>query len=202
VIPLGAETSVFKEPAGRDTLAQRLVHVGNINRVKDQAMLLHAFRLVLDSGMEATLDIAGLDTLDGEMQALAATLEIAEHVRFHGYLPPLQLASMIDDAALHVLSSRHDGGPVSVLEAAACGVPTVGTHVGHVADFAAMADPAAVAVDGNRPEQLAQGIAALLNDEPRRRDLARRAQEWAVAHDSRHTSNSFEALYRRLIASR
>jgi glycosyltransferase involved in cell wall biosynthesis len=201
VIPLGADTSIFTS-TDTPTIPNRLVHVGNINRVKDQPMLLRAFRLVLDSNAEATLDIAGLDTLGGRMQRLASSLGIDENVRFRGYLEPDELASMVHGAALHVLTSRHDAGPVAVLEAAACGVPTVGTTVGHVADFAAMTDPAAVAVSGHRPELLAESIVTLMSDEPRRIALARRAHLWAVAHDSVHTANSFEALYRRLIASR
>ena len=201
VIPLGADTSIF---AATDTpsIPTRLVHVGNINRVKDQAMLLRAFRLVLDSCAEATLDIAGLDTLHGEMQALAVSLGIDDHVRFRGYLQPQELASMLADASLHVVSSRDDAGPVAVLEAAACGIPTVGTSVGHVADFAAMTKPGAMAVAGHQAEQLADGIISLLTDETQRATLARNAQAWSAAHDSVHTANSFEALYRRLIASR
>ncbi|HEX3088953.1 MAG TPA: glycosyltransferase family 4 protein [Ilumatobacteraceae bacterium] len=201
VIPLGADTSIF-EASEVPASPNRLVHIGNINRVKDQAMLLRAFRIVLDTNPSATLDIAGLDTLGGEMQALAATLGIDNSVRFRGYVQPHQLASMLGDAAVHVLASRHDAGPLAVLEAAACGVPTVGTSVGHVADFAAMPQPAAVAAHAHRPEVLADGVISLIADEPRRRAIAERAHAWAMAHDSMHTSNSFEALYRRLIASR
>ncbi len=202
IIPLGPDTSIFHTTTAAPAADYRLVHVGNINRVKDQALLLHAFRLVLGECADATLDIAGLDTLGGEMQNLAATLEIEEQVRFHGYLAPPQLASMLNGAALHVLSSRHDAGPVAVLEAAACGVLTIGTAVGHVADFGAMPQAAAVVVGGHQPALLAGGITALLSDPQRRIDVARRAHDWAVAHDSRHTSRSFESLYRRLIANR
>ncbi|MDP9464410.1 MAG: glycosyltransferase family 4 protein [Actinomycetota bacterium] len=201
LVPLGADTSIFR-PIGERSAANRLVHVGNLNRVKDQALLLHSFRRVLDSCADATLEIAGLDTLGGEMQRLAATLGIAERVRFAGYVQPPQLASMHGDGTIHVLSSRHDAGPVAVLEAAACGVPTIGTAVGHVADFAAMPEPAAVAVAGRQSEALAAAIISLLGDERRRVAIAQRAQAWAVAHDTRHTSRSFESLYRRLIANR
>jgi glycosyltransferase involved in cell wall biosynthesis len=201
LVPLGADTSIFRDAHGSrpDT---RLVHVGNVNKVKDQALLLHAFAEVLESGMDATLDIAGLDTLGGDIQDLASTLGIDRQVRFLGYVQPTELAVRLGRSTVHVLSSRHDAGPVAVLEAAACGVPTVGTSVGHVADFAAMPEPAAVAVAMRRPAALADEIIALLSDEPRRRALAERAQAWAVAHDSRHTSLSFESLYRRLSASR
>ena len=201
IIPLGADTSVFQATEASPD-SNRLVHVANINRVKDQAMLLRAFNVVLESRSDATLDIAGLDTLDGEMQRLATMLGIDQNVHFHGYLQAPQLASLLSGAALHVLSSRHDAGPVAVLEAAACGVATIGTAVGHVADFAAMPRPAAVAVDGHGAEQLAAGIDALLSDERRRLDLARRAHDWSIIHDAAHTSHSFEALYRRVSARR
>ena len=207
VVPLGADVSVFRNTDGTSpsssgpATGKRIVHVGNLNKVKDQDLLLRTFVKVRDSHPDATLDIAGLDTLGGELQTLATTLGIDRQVRFLGYLQPTQLAAALNGAAVHVLTSRHDAGPVAVLEAAACAVPTVGTAVGHVADFAAMPDPAAVAVSGRQPDALAAAIIAVLADEPRRRALAHRAQAWAVAHDSRHTSRTFESLYRRLIAS-
>ena len=68
-----------------------------------------------------------------------------------------------------VVSSRHEAGPVALLEAAIVGVPTVGTDVGHVRDFA---PDAAVAVEVGNPVALAREIAGLLDDEPRRLALA------------------------------
>ena len=201
IIPLGADTATFARPATPPIL-HRLAHVGNLNRVKDQALLLQTFRLVVDSLPDASLDIAGHDTLAGEMQRLASSLGLQQEVRFHGYLAASDLAAMLGEATLHVLTSRHDAGPVAVLEAAACGLPTVGTTVGHVADFAAMPHPAAVAIADRRPKDLAFGIEALLADEGRRHQLATSAHEWAAAHDSGHTSRSFESLYRRVIANR
>lgn len=201
IIPLGADTAVFSRPASTP-IPHRLAHVGNLNRVKDQALLLQAFRIVLDACPDAVLDIAGLDTLDGETYHLATTLSLDRHVRFHGHLPAPELAAMLGEASLHVLSSRHDAGPVAVLEAAACGVPTIGTTVGHVADFAAMPRPGAFAVSGRLPDVLADGILAALADDRRRQVVADSAHEWAVVHDAAHTSRAFESLYRRVIANR
>jgi glycosyltransferase involved in cell wall biosynthesis len=201
IIPLGADTTIFSPPTSPPA-SYRIAHVGNLNRVKDQASLLQAFRTVVDACPEAMLDIAGLDTLDGQMQRLAATLGLDQHVRFHGYLAAPELATMLGTATLHVLSSRHDAGPVAVLEAAACGVATIGTTVGHVADLATMPRPGAFVVSGHRPEVLADGILAVLADDPGRRLVADAAHEWAVAHDAAHTARAFESLYRRVTASR
>ena len=112
VVPLGADISLFR-PMGEPQVPRRLVHVGNLNRVKDQTLLLRTFARVLESCPDATLDVAGLDTLGGEMQRLAASLGVDRQVRFLGYLQPVQLASMLAVGEVHVLSSRHDAGPVA-----------------------------------------------------------------------------------------
>ena len=106
---------------------------------------------------------------------------------------------MVRGAALHVLTSHHDAGPIAVLEAAACGVPTVGTAVGHVADLAALPEPGAVAVPSRDPAVLAAAMVALLRDRPRRDALAHSAQRWAEQHDADFTADCFDVLYRRLI---
>ncbi len=201
IIPLGADTTIFSRPTSTPT-PHRLAHVGNLNRVKDQALLLQAFRCVVDACPDAALDIAGLDTLDGQMHRLATTLGLDQHVHFHGYLPAPELATMLGNATLHVLSSQHDAGPVAVLEAAACGVATVGTSVGHVADLASLPLPGAFAMPGHEPEALAGAILAALADDRRRQLVADTAHEWAVTHDAAHTARAFESLYRRVTANR
>ena len=199
VVPLGADTAMFTPADSADPFA--LVHVGGLNRVKDQDLLLHAMALVVAAEPRATLTIAGGDTRGGHHQRLTAQLGIAEHVRFLGHVAHDALPAVLQGSAVHVLTSRHDAGPVAVLEAAACGVPTVGTDVGHVHDFAALASPAAVAVHDRSPAALADALLAVLRDPVRRDTLAAAARDWAGAHDAAHTAATFEQLYSRLAAS-
>ena len=71
VIPLGADTSIFSA-SDSPTIANRLVHVGNINRVKDQAMLLHAFRArARDACPRQRSTSPGSTRSTAQMQALA-----------------------------------------------------------------------------------------------------------------------------------
>jgi len=103
------------------------------------------------------------------------------------------LRGLMDEADLLVVTSRHEAGPVVVLEAAVAGVPTVGTSVGHVADWAPYA---AVAVPVGDAAALAREIAALATDESRRLRLARDAQRRATEIDADYTAAAFERLYR------
>jgi glycosyltransferase involved in cell wall biosynthesis len=169
-----------------------LVHVGSLNLVKDQATLLRAFRRVAGQEPAVRLELAGDDTLSGEMQRLAASLGLGERVAFHGAMPSERVRELFVQAHLHVVSSRHEAGPVAAVEAAALGVPTVGTAVGHVADWApAMASAVPVGDD----EALARAILELLADEPRRRAMGERARAWTEEHDADAAARSFTRLY-------
>lgn len=200
IVPLGADLLGFS-PAPADEAPRRLVHVGSLNRVKDQDLLLHAFALLAAAEPGLRLVIAGGDTLAGHHAALAAQLGIVDRVEFLGHVPHHLLPAVVRGATLHVLTSRHDAGPVAVLEAAACGVPTVGTRVGHVHDLATMPAPAAVVASQRTPAAVAAAVTQVLHDPVRHAQLAAAGLAWARSHDAVHTAASFEMLYRRLLAS-
>jgi glycosyltransferase involved in cell wall biosynthesis len=197
VLPLGADATAFS-PGDAATDPFRLVHVAGLNRVKDQDLLLQAFALAVTDEPRLTLTIAGGDTLHGHHAALADALGVADRVTFLGHVPHGQLAEVCRNAGLHVLTSHHDAGPIAVLEAALCGVPTVGTSVGHVADLATMDPAGARVVEGRDPAALAAAIVHLVHHDDERDALAQTAMRWATQHDAAFTATAFDQLYRRL----
>jgi glycosyltransferase involved in cell wall biosynthesis len=197
-VPLGVDTQVWppRPPARRQPGAiARLIHVASLNRVKDQASLLKALANLAASGQRFHLDVVGDDTLNGEIQRLAAALGLGERVSFRGFLTQRQLRPVMEAADLLVMSSRHEAGPVALLEAAVAGVPAVGTAVGH---FAEWAPEAAVSVPAGDAAALAAAIARVLGDDGLRMQLAGAAQQRALAEDADYTARTFEALYARL----
>jgi glycosyltransferase involved in cell wall biosynthesis len=194
LVPLGVEEAGFLPPAPRAADgAYRLLHVADLNRVKDQATLLRALRRLLASGVPVRLDVAGEDTLSGAVQAEAARLGVSSAVTFRGRLATDRLRPFLRSADLLVLSSRHEAGPVAFVEAAACALPTVGTAVGHIAE----GHPArAFAVPVGDDATLADAIVALLEDPERRLGMGAAALEWARANDAGATARRFEELYR------
>jgi glycosyltransferase involved in cell wall biosynthesis len=198
-VPLGVDLHIWppREPVRREPFGPaRLIHAASLNRVKDQSTLLHALALLAQAGVEFELDMVGEDTLQGAVQALTQQLGLSRHVRFHGFLTQTRLRPLVEAAHLMIISSRHEAGPLVVLEAAAVGVPTVGTAVGHVAEWA---PSAAVAVPVADPAALARAIIGLLSDEDARLRLAREAWQRARREDADYTARSFEALYSGLL---
>lgn len=179
--------------------ALRLVHVANLNRVKDQGTLLRAMAVLRSRDLDVQLDIIGLDTLGGAARRLCAELGLDPYVAFHGFLPHAQTRPWVENADLMVVSSRHEAGPLVALEAALAGVPTVGTAVGHICDWA---PAAAVAVPVGDSLALADAIERLAGDEDERLRLAHAAQALAVAADADATTARTRRLYAEVVARR
>jgi glycosyltransferase involved in cell wall biosynthesis len=191
-VPTGVDTGLFMPARRADGPPWRLVHVASLNQVKDQRTLLRAFKLLIERPLDVLLDIAGEDTLNGEIQRLAESLGVSGRVAFHGRLASPRLLPLYQRAHLHVVSSRHEAAHVATLEASACGVPTVGSAVGYIADFA---PDRAVAVTPADPRLLADAVVELLHDAPRRNALAQAARAWTLAHDADFTARRFQAIY-------
>ena len=171
----------------------RMIHAATLNRVKDPFGLLDAMRLLADGGVDFTLDVIGEDTLGGAVQRHCHALGLDERVTFRGFVANEKLRTHFGDADLLVMSSRHEGAPIVLLEAAAAGVPTVGTEVGYIADWT---PHASVAVPLGDPEALASEIAALAVNEEERLRLARAAHARALAH----TADDYAAQVRTIYA--
>ncbi len=200
-VPLGVDLASWPPmiPRQREPgQPARLIQVASLNRVKDQSTLLQALALLAPS-MHVELDVVGDDTLHGEMQALAQRLGLSRQVRFRGFLTQRQLRPVVESADLMIVSSRHEAGPLALLEAAVAGVPTVGTAVGHVREWA---PHAALAVPiGDAPE-LAAAIRRMLEDEGLRLAVAHEAQRRALREDADYTARCFQGLYSSIRARR
>jgi glycosyltransferase involved in cell wall biosynthesis len=197
-IPLGVDLAAWppRHPVRRDaSRPARLIHIASLNRVKDQSTLLRALAVLMKSGTRFEMNIVGEDTLHGEIQALCAQLNLSNVVRFRGFRTQRQLRPLVEAADLLVLSSRHETGPLVALEAAVAGVPTVGTQVGHVTEWAPLA-AASVAVGDWAG--LAAAIRRLLEDEDLRMSIAHEAFRRAMREDADYTAQRFGSLYAQL----
>lgn len=194
-IPFGVPDPCFLEPLATDNPPWRLLHAGSINRVKNQTLLLAAMQRVVAVNPDVSLDILGQDTLQGELHSLVDRHGLTGNVNLHGYIPNDATRSFFQRAHVYMVSSLHETGPIAMLEAAACSIPTVGTPVGYVSDWAGAR---AVVVPHNDPDAMAAALLQLLADAPRRRAMGAAARDWVRRHDSRWTAENFLRLYRSL----
>lgn len=133
VIPNGIDTDIWKPDAKvREALRGELGYgdeflwfaAGRFDVVKDYGTMLAGFAEMPES---ARLVIAGSGPLESELKRLALKLDIAGRVRFLGFVPDVRLWMQAADGFL--LTSRWEGLPMGLIEAAACGLPAVATEV-------------------------------------------------------------------------
>jgi glycosyltransferase involved in cell wall biosynthesis len=198
VVPLGVDTPRFAMGTiRRGGPPWRLLQVASINRVKDHSMLLRAVAL-LQKTVPVELDLAGEDTLHGQVQGEARGLGVADVVRFHGFVAHTELPRLYGQAHAYVQSSLHEAAGMAVLEAAAAGLPIVGTRVGFVSDWDGAA---AIGVPPADPQALAGALAGILNDASRRAAFASAAQARAQHYDVTDTTRRLVALYETVLST-
>lgn len=140
-LPLGVDLDLFTPNGHRVAEAQRLVHVGTLTGVKDQATLLRAFAHLRRHTPTATLEIVGDGPLRPDLEGLASQLGRSAAVRFHGAADHAGLPRIYRSAEAFVLSSRHEAQCMVAIEAAACGIPVVGTRVGVIPELTSAVAP-------------------------------------------------------------
>ncbi|MCU0499245.1 MAG: glycosyltransferase family 4 protein [Anaerolineae bacterium] len=186
VIPLGIDLNLFT-PSLEVYQANHLIQVGSLMGVKGHATLFRALQQLPD----CTLDLIGTGYEREQLIELTAHLGIADRVRFLGMIPHRTLPSHYRKAALNVLPSRHEGQGMVTLEAAACGVPTVGTRVGLLPDLPEVG----IAVPVDDVDQLAEAIRLMLSERARWSESAlRTAQDYTIADTIRQWLGIYRTL--------
>ncbi len=198
-LPLGVDTGRFPyrplsvRPADERL---RLIHVANLIPVKDQATLLHALAQARQTGLDATLDVAGDGPCRPTLQDLANKLGLAGAIHWHGPVAHDALPALYSAADALILSSRHEAQGMAVLEAAATGRPIAGTAVGVTPELA----PAAIPVPVGDVAALAKAIAILA--EPGRIEVMGLAARERVEAEYRleQTTECFVSMWEEAVA--
>lgn len=197
VAPLGVDRTRFSPGAPSPGVprlagAPKILQVASLVPVKDPATLLQAFAALGGALPDAHLHLVGEGALRPELERRARALGVDARVHFHGAVDHGRLADLYRQADLTVTSSLFESQGMTILEAASCGCPVVGTAVGVLPELGPLAampgdsaagdsarDAAAPVAPGD-PEALAGAMRAALLDDALRARL-RAAQTRALA---------------------
>ncbi|WP_341225348.1 glycosyltransferase family 4 protein [uncultured Arcticibacterium sp.] len=194
LIPFGVDSRKFKftnEPLKRPL---QLLHVADINLVKDQETLLRTFKKIREN-VDAHLTIIGRDTLEGKMQALAQKLGLDENISFLGRISYEKLPAYFAKSHIFLLTSLSESQAVVVNEAMASGLVVAGTRVGLIADLENLCT---LAVDIKDSDSLAQKVIALINNPQQLEDYKAKGLDWTIKHDINWTVRSYQEIFESL----
>ncbi len=183
-------------PAERAALdSRRVIAVGKVTPQKGYDRLIEAWRTIAARHPGWRIDIFGAPSADGEVERLA---ELTHGIAIH---PPVaDIAHEYLASSICVLPSRWEGFGMVLTEAMACGVPCVafdcpcgpGDIVRHGEDgFLVPADDVS---------EFARRLSQLMDDEPLRREMGRRARHNVRRYNIENIAARWEELFRELKA--
>jgi L-malate glycosyltransferase len=160
----------------RSAAGSTVVHVSNFAPKKRTPDIVEAFASShIPADARLVMVGAGRD-LEAAVQR-ARDLGVDDRVQFVGSQKDVR--PFLWDADLFVLASEAEGAPLVLLEAMACGVPWVSTPWGAAAELPP--GECGLVVPAGEPDRLAAAVGELLRNPARRREMATRARQRAVA---------------------
>jgi len=158
--PNGVDMQTFFP--GEAARVPQFLAVGNFRNEKGFDVLMRAFRRVRQRFADVRLIMVG-DGLGREaVEDLAREIGIGTHVEFRGSCQRDEVAKLMRESRVFVMSSRSEGQPKVLLEAVACGTPVVVTDVG---GCRAMAEGKGIVVPPEDWHALADAMETALSDE-------------------------------------
>ena len=126
VIPNGVDLKYYA-PVERDWDQPRMLFVGRLVYQKGLDILFEALKDLTSHPWK--LSLVGDGPQREKLQSIVHQYGISDRVHFKCWLDGDDLVTQLQEANLFVFPSRHEGMPNAVLEAMACGLPVIASHI-------------------------------------------------------------------------
>jgi glycosyltransferase involved in cell wall biosynthesis len=195
VISNGIDLEKFRgSPKRVDPSRRALLYTGRLSFEKNCNVLIDAFRIILDSVPNATLDFIGEGPAEEELKNRIAELAIQNSVRFLGLIPHEELPALYDQYDLFLTASTMETQGLAVLEACAMGLPCVAVRERALPDLV-QDGINGFCVDPFSPQQMAEAALSILKDPEKYNAFSSGSIEIASGHDVRACAQRLELLY-------
>ena len=202
VINYGVNHNIYKPGCAKSSYPH-VFYLGRLKKFKGVHLLIQAMAQVVKEIPEAKLSIIGDGDVDyeTELKLLVTKLQLSEVVVFHklGFRDSLEEKTRImQNAWVSVFPSAREGFGLVVVEANACGTPTIATNVPGLRETVRN-NETGILVDRN-VDALAVAIKRVLNDNQLRERLSRQAVEWSVMFDWNRTALEMMNVMKKIVA--
>lgn len=171
--------------------------VGNLRPEKAHVVLLEAAARIVRKNTAVRFLLVGTGTEEQRIRAFREELNLTpDRFSLLGYRDDaLRIIAALD---IYVLSSDHEGFPVSVMEAQSLGLPVVATSVGGL-ESAVEHGVDGLLVPPRRPDLLAEAIEELIIDRSRRLRMGQQAETRSERYDATIAMRRLEQIYESLV---
>lgn len=210
VIYLGVR-SEFKVLKSKDTLQKVrgkyklpqnfVLHVGDVNYNKNITGIIKAFSKASQKYSELFLVLVGNGFVENSSQLqqltdLISQLGLTDKVRRLGFIDLSDLVGVYNLAQVYLQASYAEGFGLPVLEAMACGCPTVVTNATSIPEISG---DAAICVDPYNIEEIAEGLVKILLPNSFRNELITKGLSQARLFRWEECASKTIEIYRKVI---
>jgi glycosyltransferase involved in cell wall biosynthesis len=180
--------------------AKVAIAVGRMTRIKGFHRLITAWETVAAAHPDWKLRIVGAGPQEENLARQVAEAGLEGTVELPGATS--DVGAELEKASIYVMSSRHEGFPMTVLEAMAKGLAIVSFNSPHGPKEMITHEVDGLLVKPRTNANLAAAIIRVIEDEQLRRDLAAGALETARTYDVDAIGQKWDALLAELLARR
>ena len=204
VVPNAIDAELLVDPgeAERERVRERyqirgrfVLFAGNVKPHKNLERLIRAFARVRcqEGNEDLRLVVIGDDVSRyASLRRTADEAGVRQEVRFFGFVPHETLAALYRMATVFAFPSLYEGFGLPPLEAMACGTPVVTSRISSLPE---VVGDGALLVDPYNEDDIAQGIARVLDDEDLRARLVARGLERAASYSWARSVRQIHAGY-------
>lgn len=175
-----------------------LLCVGTIEPRKNLVRLVEAYARLRAGGFAEPLVLAGaLGWKYGDLFLRIESLGLRDAVRMPGFVPDEDLPLLLGLCGAFVYPSLYEGFGLPIIEALACGAPTVTSDRGAMAE---VAGDAAVLIDPMDTGSMADALRVVLTDPSTRQRLREAGPRRAAGFSWQRAASQTTQLYRSVLA--
>jgi len=180
VVYNGVDHELYKPDWGSKSHYPHVLYLGRVKRYKNVDHVLKSIKLVAEKVPNVRLSIAGRG--DGnvveKLKNTVRKLNLESIVAFHGEVSEDEKIRLLQQAWVYVTASVREGWGITVIEAAACGTPTIAYGVAGLKD-AVVDGQTGLLSPYNDEKTLSDLIVTTLEDSVLREKLSKKAAEFS-----------------------
>jgi phosphatidylinositol alpha-1,6-mannosyltransferase len=162
----------------------RIVTICRLVKPKGIDIAIRALAIIDGQGIPFQYVIAGDGPEKAALHSLARQLGVLNKIQFRGYISNEEKWQLLNDSDVFVMPSRvnpkmqHEGFGIAFVEAAAVGLPAIGSKAGGIPD-AIVNGETGILVREESPEELAEALVYLYRNPDKRCEMGRVGMERA-----------------------
>ncbi len=194
VIPVGVDTVRHTpHPEGHRTPRASLLYLGRLKRYKGVDLLVRAIAKLAREGLRVDFLIAGSGDARPGIERLVEEEGVGDRVVFLGFVDDRTKLDLMRTSWIHGLASPKEGWGITVVEAGACGTPTVASDAPGLREAVLDGETGLLVPHGN-VDALAAAIRRLVTDSGLRGRLGSAARRHAESLSWEATTTAMERV--------